>query len=259
MRMRKGLCLFALLMMGLFLNYSCSEAAEERITIIVKTNKGVPCLKWDKVKGADGYEVRVCEKKCVQITKVKLSAKCVMQMSQLPTGCEATALTIALNYHGFPVKKTTIVDKYLPIKKKGYGNIETTFLGNPYGRGMRIFTPGLVTTANRFLKEKDTELRAYDISGTKLTEICDYVADGKPVCVWATCNMYRKPTALIHWIYKDKKYTFSRSEHCMTVIGFDLKKNTIIVANPLTGISTYSRSLFASRYTDIGKRAMVIR
>ena len=38
----------------------------------------------------------------------------VLQMPQLPTGCEITALTMALQYYGYPADKTVMVSQYLP-------------------------------------------------------------------------------------------------------------------------------------------------
>lgn len=287
---------------------SFAYGAKESISISIKKEKGAPYLKWNKVNGADGYEVRIADskngiyrkiatttgnryqseklisakpqycqvapyqeiegkrqyfaiskRKKLSITKVKLKAKCVMQLPQLKTGCEATALTTVLNYHGFPVKKTTIVDQYMPIRRKGFGNINQTFLGNPYGVGMGIYPPGLRKTANRYLEKKNTKLRAYDISGSSITAICDNVAKGNPVCVWVTCNINKKPQTHIRWTYKGKKYSFSYDEHCVAVIGFNRKKDTVIVANPLNGICSYPRKTFAKRYKEMGKRALVIR
>lgn len=134
----------------------------------------------------------------------------IEKLPQLQTGCEATALTTVSNYHGFSVKKTSIVDQYMPIRRKGFGNINQTFLGNP-------------------------------------------------VCVWMTCNINKKPQTHIRWTYKGKKYSFSYDEHCVAVIGFNRKKDTVIVANPLNGICSHPRKSFAKRYKEMGKRALVIR
>lgn len=38
----------------------------------------------------------------------------IMQMPELPTGCEITALTMVLNYYGFDVDKVTLATEYLP-------------------------------------------------------------------------------------------------------------------------------------------------
>lgn len=302
-----GLLLMAMVFV---LAYSINANAKEstQITISIKKEKGVPYLKWNKVKGVSGYEVQVSAKrkgqyslqeivnenkykssklitgkkkyyrivpfyeneegivygtpskiKKVNITRVKLTAKCVYQMPELQTGCEASALTTALNYHGFKVKKTTIVDKYMPIQYHGLGDINNYFLGNPYGVGMGIYPQGLKKTANRYLKKKDTELKAYDISGSSINKICNLVAEGCPVCVWVTCNINQPPSIDMRWSYRGKSYAFSYDEHCVTVIGFDKKKNSIIVANPINGICEYSKHTFTQRYKDMGRHALVIK
>lgn len=216
----------------------------------------VPFLVSDEGKVVYGTPSKV---KKVNITRVKLKVKCVMQHPELPTGCEATALTIALNYHGFNVKKTTIVDKYLPKVPLGTMiNIDNYFIGNPYSRGMGIYAPGLKKTANKYLRKKNTDLKAKDITGVSINEICKYVSAGYPVCVWSTININTKGTITYRWSYKGKNYVFSRYEHCITVIGFDKRKDTIIVADPTNGMCEHPRKLFLKRYKEIGKKAMVI-
>lgn len=39
----------------------------------------------------------------------------VLQMPELPTGCEITALTMVLNYYGYPVDKVSMVSNFLPL------------------------------------------------------------------------------------------------------------------------------------------------
>ena len=38
----------------------------------------------------------------------------IYQMPELPTGCEITALTMAVNYYGYPADKTVMASEYLP-------------------------------------------------------------------------------------------------------------------------------------------------
>ena len=70
-------------------------------------------------------------------TKIS-NVKAVYQYPELPTGCEATALTITLNWYGFNIDKVTLATVYMPqlefYTKDGklYGaDFMTTFPGSP--------------------------------------------------------------------------------------------------------------------------------
>ncbi len=43
-----------------------------------------------------------------------IPVNCILQNPELPTGCEATSLTMVLNYWGYTVSKVTIAGQYLP-------------------------------------------------------------------------------------------------------------------------------------------------
>ena len=43
----------------------------------------------------------------------------ILQMPELPTGCEITALTMMLNYYGYTVDKTVMASDYLPVRSAG--------------------------------------------------------------------------------------------------------------------------------------------
>lgn len=87
--------------------------------------------------------------------KGKLHVDVLIQYPELPTGCESVALTIALRYFGYDLKKTDIAKSYL-IKGDDY---VTSFVGDPFSYGgAGIYPPGLVKTAEKFIKAKDSPL-----------------------------------------------------------------------------------------------------
>lgn len=67
------------------------------------------------------------------------------QMPELPTGCEITALTMALQYYGYDADKVTMASEYLPTAGTGnyygddgrlYGNdLNQYFIGDPFTEG----------------------------------------------------------------------------------------------------------------------------
>lgn len=226
--------------------------------LIKKGKKYYKVVPYYIVNGRKVYGQESSPKK-INITRVKLSVKFINQYPNLPTGCEATALTMALNYHGFKVKKETIAKKYMK-KASVPGDFYNYFLGNPFSdSGLGIYAPGLKKTANRYLKTKDTELRAYDITGASIDKICSYVATGHPVCIWTTYSLYKDPIVTASWTINGKKYNWKMNEHCMTVIGFDKKKDTLIIADPARGIMEYSRDVINKRNKQYNRMAVVIK
>ena len=78
----------------------------------------------------------------------------ILQMPELPTGCEITALTMVLNYYGFAVDKTVMAAEYLP----------TAGMGLYYGADGRLY-------------------------GTDPEELYRLVSEDQPVAVWVTISM----------------------------------------------------------------------
>lgn len=81
----------------------------------------------------------------------------VNQMPELPTGCEITALTMALNYYGYPVDKTVMASEYLPTASadRYYGSdgrlygtdMNEYFIGDPFTENGIICGTGVIVTA----------------------------------------------------------------------------------------------------------------
>lgn len=182
----------------------------------------------------------------------------ILQRPELPTGCEATALTIDLNYIGIPISKMETVS-YMP--QKGYGNdINYSFIGDPtMNSGLGIFTPGLAETANAILEAYGSEYKAIDISGSSPDTLYQYVTDGTPVIAWCSINLI-EPGDSYTWIAYDTgaRCTFISHEHCTVLAGVDSGSGTVTLNDPWSGIIVKSKSLFESRYATYGCHAMVL-
>lgn len=226
--------------------------------LIKKGKKYYKVVPYYNVNGKRIYGQPYNTKK-VNITKVQLPVKYICQYPNLPTGCEATALTMALNYHGFYVSKETVAGNYMP-KVSVPGDFYNNFLGNPFSSsGLGIYAPGLAKTANNYLAGQNTKLRAYNITGVSVSKICKYVATGHPVCIWTTYDLNTNPKVTSTWTIKGKTYYWKSNEHCMTVIGYNKKKDTLIIANPASGIKEYSKSLIKKRNKQYSRMAVVIK
>lgn len=123
----------------------------------------------------------------------------IYQMPELPTGCEITALTMAVNYYGYPADKTVMASEYLPTASANryygadgrlYGtDMNEYFIGDPFTEGGIICGTGaIVTAADGYLADTGSALRAYDITGSSPEELYRRVRNGQPVVVWVTIS-----------------------------------------------------------------------
>lgn len=219
-----------------------------------------------KTNAKETYEVKKIEKKVekkdvmVNKNQVELKVEYISQYPELPTGCEATALTMALSYRGFPIAKEDIARNYMD--KTDYpGDFIHYYVGDPFTEtGLGIYAPGLSRTANNYLKTQNTQYKAFDISGTSFDKLFDYIRQGNPVIIWTTYHLERDPKESSAYTLDDgKTYTWKSNEHCMVLIGFDLEADTVTIANPAIGIVRYPQKLIEKRYNQFERMAVVIK
>lgn len=188
---------------------------------------------------------------------VLLNADCILQLPELPTGCEVTSLAIILNYYGYSIDKLTLADEYLPKGEIGETCPYEAFVGDPRNdKSYGAYAPVLVETANLYLETQDSILSAKDITGSTMADIREYLRDGFPVMVWVTVDM-KKPKNSAEWHIDGNEYTWIEGEHCIVLIGFT--DSTYIAADPLKGIVEYNKEILTSRFKEMGKQAIVIK
>lgn len=182
----------------------------------------------------------------------------ICQYPELPTGCETVSLTMTLNYYGIDAEKCDIADNYLTKGTLETAGFKDAFIGNPRNSGsFGCFAPVIEDTANRYLAECESQLRAYDITGTDFEGLFPFVCGGVPVIVWGTydcAEVYATPV----WTVNGETITFPTPEHCMVLVGYD--ESTVWVADPNYGdIRAYDREIFKNRYDSLFKQAVVLR
>ena len=148
----------------------------------------------------------------------------VLQMPQLPTGCEITALTMALQYYGYPVDKTVMASQYLPTAPadfyygsdgRRYGpDMEHNFVGDPTTNlGYICGTSAIVTAANGYLEEQGSSLRAVDRTGASAEELYELVSQDTPVVVWVTIGMADRRTTQGWYTQTGEYMEWSTNDH----------------------------------------------
>ncbi len=124
----------------------------------------------------------------------------ILQLPELPTGCEITAMTMALRYYGFSADKVEMATEYLPTAAANlyYGDdgrlygpdLNRYFVGDPTTLlGYICGTEAIVTAANAYLADQGSSLRAVDQTGASLEEVYQFVREDTPVVVWVTISM----------------------------------------------------------------------
>lgn len=191
----------------------------------------------------------------------------IYQNPELPTGCESTALTMVLNYYGYPADKVELATEYLPqepfrsyIDEEGKEigpDLEETFVGDPTtAYGIICMTKPIMIEANDYLNDQGSNMRAVDISGVTFEDLYRCVANDQPVVVWVTIGMADRQVVR-GWYTEDGDYVdYSRSDHGAVLIGYT--ETTVTIGDPISGLVEYSREQFEKVFSSRGNRAVIL-
>lgn len=198
------------------------------------------------------------EKETEQLSTYRLNVVPVLQLPELPTGCEITSLATVLNYYGYDISKTQLADEYLDCGKIGRTDPDEKFIGSPYDEhSCGCYSNVIADAARDFSIKNNCNFKIYNLNGLSLDELYKYIENGSPVIIWATIDLmetYRNIT----WDIDGKEIAWRANEHCMVLIGYDKDNDTCIVSDPLKGIMEYPKELFNQRYEELGKQAVIL-
>ena len=189
--------------------------------------------------------------------EVRLDVENILQMPDLPNGCEIVSLAIVLQYvFDTEIDPVWLSDHYLPKGAPGQADPEYTYVGDPKGYGFGCYVPCLQMAAIRYLV--DAGIRDYtakDISGSSMGELETWVAEGTPVIMWATVNM--EPSVVAQeWTFWGQTVRWYSGSHCVVLSGYT--EDTSIICDPLRGVIEYDRQDVIKAYKLVGERAMVL-
>ena len=187
------------------------------------------------------------------------------QLPELPNGCEATSLSIVLQYYGYAVDKLEISESYLSTKPlartwHGYysGDPALAYCGDAEALGYYCFAGPLCEAANRYLQEQNSTLRAMDLTGQSTYVLKNLVSGGIPVVFWATLDFAAIEKSERTWtILEDgTQYQPYSNLHCLVLYGFDLFYYDVY--DPLKGAVRIPRLVFELRFAQMEQRAMCL-
>jgi len=191
----------------------------------------------------------------------QLPVEYISQLPELPTGCEITSLAEVLNYLGYKVDKEYLAENDLKMLDDLDGSFNNYFIGSPWDEGgWGCFAPAITTAANKYLTSIKSTKKAYNISGSTLSQLLTEVQNGNPVIVWITTRLDERTVFDNIEMNNGTTFKWPENEHCVVLTGFDLNSpQTVTVADPLAGVVDRTYSKFNSRYNELGKRAVVIK
>lgn len=192
----------------------------------------------------------------------------ILQLPELPVGCEITALTILLRHCGFDAEKTDMAKNYLPIS---WGNARyedgktykdsffNYFIGDPFGRGYGCFSGAIEKAANKYITDNGGGYVVKNISGAHPDVLYDYLAAGTPVLCWATDGMI-EPEYYETWYANEtgEQLDWYLNEHCFVLAGFNMDADIVTLNDPMKGIIDYNINKFETRYDQMYRQAIVI-
>lgn len=189
-----------------------------------------------------------------------IEVESVYQEPELPAGCEITSLTMLLNYLGYDIDKVDLSDNYLKKNFDYTENFYEAFVGNPKdGTGFGCYSPVIAESAQKYLSDMKSDFDVYDLTGNDFQNLFHYIADDKPVVVWASMGLVdvRYYNA---WIMEDdgEEVWWYENEHCMLLTGYDTYNKTVTVCDPLRGEYTYDMYRFEEIYNELEKQAVTI-
>ena len=179
------------------------------------------------------------------------------QMDGMEAGCEAVALTAAINHFGYKLDIDDIVDDYLVYSDTDF---VVGYIGDPhyFYEEAGIFPPGIITTTLKFVKEKNANFYPVDTTGRTMDELYKLIDAGCPVLVWTTYDR-NDPYIEYTMTYNGIEYPWYASEHCVCLFGYDRKGGMVKVADPWSGTEDWeSAEWFEHLYDEIGRFSVAL-
>lgn len=195
----------------------------------------------------------------------KLEVPLVLQMPELPRGCEVSSLAMIMEYSGIKVDKLELAKKIQKetdtYTKKGNriwcGNPYKGFVGDMYHLdqfGYGVYHEPIANLAKSYFGE-----RVIDLTGLDFEDVLYFLEKGYPV--WMITNSTFKPLedALFEiWHTSSGIVKITYKLHSVVLTGID--KNSVYINDPLVSKKNISheKEAFIKAWEQMGNQAIVI-
>ncbi len=197
------------------------------------------------------------------VTEKFIDVPVICQYPRLPTGCEATAVAMVLQYYGINITAEDFASNWLACDANFYstGGLQygpdpnEVFAGNPFSEySYGCYADPIISAIN----ENSTKCKAWKITDKSLGTLCtEYIDQDKPLLIWATMNMRQSRKGNTWYLQDGTKFTWISEEHCLVLVGYD--KDHYFLNDPQSGSTVaYEKELVELRFKELGSQAVYI-
>ncbi|NLZ28491.1 MAG: hypothetical protein GX887_05940 [Firmicutes bacterium] len=192
-----------------------------------------------------------------------IDAPLILQLPELPRGCEVTSLAMLLDHAGIPVDKMTLAREIRKDEtvyrveggKIHFGNPYEGFVGDMYDRsypGLAVYHEPICELAEQYLPG-----RIADLTGMDFEDILYPISDGRPV--WVIVNSeYDELDEKYFKVWKTPSgsVTITYKTHSVLLTGYDDEK--IYFNDPLVNQKNrkVDRAAFERCWVQMGRQAV---
>ena len=170
------------------------------------------------------------------------------QYPEYPAGCELASTCQVLRYYGYQTDIEDLLYTYLPVSNREWIN---SYYGDIYSSGF-AFPHAITVAIQNYLIDKNSSLKAEDISKCSWEEYVSYLVRDCPLITWYTID-YDSP----RFDYASMGgYRVWWNLHCITV--YDMDDKYIYIADPIEGFTFQEIEYFKELWQECGSYAVAI-
>ncbi len=194
-------------------------------------------------------------------TDTIINVENILQLPDLPRGCEVTSLAMLLSAGGIKVDKMELADKVRkdPSKRQTingqlfWGSPYYGFVGDPYNLkawGYGVYNQPIYDLATEYIPNN-----VVNISGCDFSLIERFVSQGYPVWVVITGEFAILPESSFQkYMTTYGEINITQREHAVLVTGFD--SDYVYINDPLAVMNRVIKSNFIDSFNQMGNQAI---